>query len=262
MAAFWAMLRRLELATSGYFSPMVTILIGINTIIYLASLATITAGRPLIEALVADERTWSGQIWRPLTGAFLHFDQDPGHWFWNMLLFFFCGHVVERQLGAKGLALFAVIIGTLANILHLTIFGTAVLGFSGVVIATVVAFACIAPKAQVIFIIVRMPAWVFATIIVGLDLLRMLSFQPSGTAYDVHLAGALFGYLAIAGRPWLSRFKKARNQAKVERQAAKEEKDEAELDRLLAKVSSEGLPALSESERRFLQRYSNQQQSD
>jgi len=62
-----------------------------------------------------------------------------------------------------------------------------------------------------------------------------------------------------AGRPLLegwSRRREARAAARVEAKAAAEQ---AELDRLLAKVSEHGLPALSQSERRTLQRISERE---
>lgn len=58
---------------------------------------------------------------------------------------------------------------------------------------------------------------------------------------------------------WWDR-RQARSAARVaERDAERQAADEAELDRLLAKVKTEGLPSLSATERTFLQRYSEAQ---
>ena len=49
-------------------------------------------------------------------------------------------------------------------------------------------------------LVIPMPAWVLATVVVGLDTLRYIeSGNQSGTAYNVHLTGALCGFLAIRG---------------------------------------------------------------
>ena len=259
-----SLLQQIEMKTGGHCSPAVTILLSINTVIFLIALFTGPGsdGRnPVTAALWASEAIWQGEVWRLLSAAFAH--EQVMHWFWNMVGLFFFGNFVERHLGSKGLVVLAVCVALISNFVHVAfVSDRPVLGFSGVVYAIIVAFAAIAPKARVLMLVIPMPAWVLAALFVGLNTLQFIQMgNQSLTAYDVHLVGAAIGLIAIRGgfliRPLLQRWK----QHKAQKQSTQIAFDQGELDRLLAKVSAQGLPSLSKSERAFLQRFSKSRQA-
>ena len=260
-----SLLRKAEANTGGYCSPAVTILLAINTLIFILTLffdGGAFGDSPVRSALWASDAIFGGEVWRLLTATFTH--GSVMHWFWNMLMLFIFGSLVERHLGFKGLFLLTLIVALLSNFIHVAfVSDNPVLGFSGVDYAILVAFAAIAPRARVLMLIIPMPAWVLAAIVVGLDTLRYIeSGNQSGTAYNVHLTGAACGFLAIRGA-WLIRPFRARwQQAKADKKEQKLAFDQAELDRLLAKVSAEGLQSLSKSERNFLQHFSQSQRAN
>lgn len=68
-------------------------------------------------------------------------------------------------------------------------------------------------------------------------------------------------YLPPPGRgsSWFTRWRQAREHAAAEARVREEQAEDAVLDRLLAKVSEQGLPSLSADERRTLQRISERQ---
>lgn len=78
--------------------------------------------------------------------------------------------------------------------------------------------------------------------------------------YDPEFGDAAF-IGGQTGGTVLSRWRDRREAARAERTAAAAAAEQAELDRLLAKVSAQGLPSLSAAERRMLQRISERERS-
>ena len=106
---------------------------------------------------------------------------------------------------------------------------------------------------------------VFFAVLVGLDLLGFIAQcagRGGGVATQVHLAGAAVGWFwanGFAHLGWpdpLSRWRASRQEAARRREATRAADDEAELDRILAKISREGLPSLTAKERDFLEKRS------
>ena len=83
-----------------------------------------------------------------------------------------------------------------------------------------------------------------------------LSGAETGTAHWIHLGGAAFGFFG-ARSGWLQRDHFARFQARRAIQRAEQGAKEAEVvDKLLDKISKEGLGSLSEKEKDALKRAS------
>jgi hypothetical protein len=112
------------------------------------------------------------------------------------------------------------------------------------------------PEALVIFILFPMRLKTLALILVGIDVVRLLT-GGGGTAYLVHLAGAAMGFSAAKLRwIWIDPLEKLEEQraAAVQRGA---EDDARRLDQLLAQIHQRGIGSLSKSERDFLKRMSS-----
>lgn len=133
-------------------------------------------------------------------------------------------------------------------------------GISAGALAVVAAAAVLQPRTPVLLILIPVPLFVLALILVGLDLLgalqQLAAVGRSGVDHFAHLGGALFGFLA-ARRNWIyldpgKLWERRQAQAQRDRRAA----DEQRLDLLLERIHREGIGALSEAEREFLKRMS------
>ncbi len=204
------------------------------------------------------------QIWRPFTYQFLH--GGVGHLFWNMVMLWFTGKMLEEAFSPRRLvALFLGFgaVGALGYVIqsilspHLL---PPVIGASGSIIGLVVLMGFTFPQRQIIVFVVRMTCAVFAALLVALDLLYVLAGQGSGTAHSVHLGGAFAGFAfawlwpRFAAR--LEDMQREREQRRREDEARNRAHDEAEMDRILEKINQEGMGGLTEDERSFLKRQS------
>jgi Zn-dependent protease len=79
------------------------------------------------------------------------------------------------------------------------------------------------------------------------------------SGYDPVLPAELDGLTAAATRSWFSRWQARRQRRRQERHDREEREEREVLDRLLAKVSEQGLPGLTPAERTQLQRISKRQ---
>lgn len=154
------------------------------------------------------------------------------------------------------------------------------LGASGAIMGIIVLFALHNPQRIIMaMLLVPMPAWLMATIYVLMDLLglsRQFANDPNtyGVAYAGHLGGAAFGmayfhYGWNLGRwqpSWFSlagvkRLFKRRPSLKIHEPSRTEwDGDEAEVDRILEKISREGSNSLTDRERDILQHASRRYQ--
>jgi membrane associated rhomboid family serine protease len=200
-------------------------------------------------------------LWQPVTYMFFH--ADPFHLLINMLILWMFGADVATRLGPRtflGLYLGA---GTFAGICYaaFALFTDTVripcIGASGSIMGVIVFAGLLDPNRTVLFMLffpmrLRTLVWV----LVGLDLFYFITAPGNGVANSAHLGGALFGYLhfkyAHVVDAWFTRLEV---KAEVDRQK-KEADMRAEVDRLLAKISEEGISSLTEKEKRFLNRSS------
>jgi len=247
-------------------------LIWANGIAFFASLLLVkfwpAVGDPLWSWLVLDPSTWYRGIpavWQLWTFGFLHDTHSPMHILFNMLALYFFGTMLEGHVGSRRFAwqyFTALAVGGLVHLAVGPLLGAApVVGASGAVLYTVIACAVVMPNARVIFFFVPMQLKVMAFILVGLDIFGVLSTMGkdrsfSGTASDVHLAGAALGFIAArAGWIWFD--PKAWWQARGEQRVAETQaSDEQRLDQLLERIHREGIHSLSQRDKDFLSRMS------
>lgn len=145
-------------------------------------------------------------------------------------------------------------------------FNGLVLGGSGWVSAVFAAHAAVYPGRILNLLVLRCRLISFFLVLCALDLLWLiadLAGRVDGVAQEVHLAGALTGWLWAGGfwrRGWspgwaqglAARFRGWQSRRRQNRHAG----EEAELDRILAKIGRDGLNALDAGERAFLERRS------
>lgn len=218
--------------------------------------------------------------WQFLTYGFAH--RDVWHVFWNMFVLWMFGREVESVYGRKELLriyLLVLVLGSLVWCIEKELFFDGaryrLLGASGAVTAIMLLFVFNFPKRTILFMFVLpVPAWVLGVIVVGGDLLQFskpLEVGPDslGVAFDVHLVGAIFAMCYFRFR-WnlgrllpgsggkrftLSRLK-PRPKLKIHDPDKRHQKQDEQADRILEKVSREGMDSLTSKERRILEDYS------
>ena len=210
-----------------------------------------------------------GQIWRGITYGFLHDPNSIFHILFNMFGLWMFGSTVEDRLGPKKFLIFylsAVLFSALFSILYL-IFGAnpTVIGASGGVIAVVTLFSIYYPNTELlIWGIVPIKAWVSTLLFILISISGTVS-GAGNTAHLTHLGGVLFAFIYYF---WdkkgfsLSHTLKVKKEGPIihyfeprkSRQEIKSEKEE--VDRVLKKISSEGMQSLTEDEYRILEKAS------
>jgi membrane associated rhomboid family serine protease len=228
-----------------------------------------------------------GQVWRLLTGAFLH-SAGWMHIVFNMVVIWWVGSEVEAIYGPRE---FLAIYLTAAVVSSAAFVGWDVathpdgpwgraLGASGAATALLMLFAMHYPNRVIyLFGIVPVPALMFVVIFVALDVLGALGGrQGENVAFAAHLGGAAFGFLYYKFQwritnlwpgNWSLNVKRPRPKLRVytgepEREPVRaapartppDSQLEAELDAVLEKVARQGKSSLTEREQEVLMRAS------
>jgi membrane associated rhomboid family serine protease len=227
------------------------------------------------------------EVWRLITFQFLH--ANLGHLFFNMFGLFVFGSMVERHLGRKKYAAFYLVCGIFGGLSYLLLnlggylavnmgIGripgfliedprTRLVGASAGVFGIIMACAYIAPNAvvQLIFPPVPLRLKLMAYGYVAIAAFNLIVGGSNAGGDAAHIGGAIAGYFFIrrshllgdffdvlgnsnsprgarAVRPKRGMFEFARGKAP----------SSAEVDRILAKVATEGLSSLSEAEKHTL----------
>lgn len=217
-------------------------------------------------------------VLRIVSYQFTHSFTDVFHFLMNMLVLYFFGTMSEPRLGYRGACKLYLIGGAVGAALHLLIAAiqghpnVPLVGASGACYAFLVYAAATSPNAEVIFIVLRVPLWLLAGVLVFVGaystFVEFAAGYAGGVSHGAHLGGALLGFVACKRRWFVDlgsgghgsdlftrlqgRWRDRRRQRAAERAALTEQ----QLDVILAKVKSDGIGALSPSERRFLEQAS------
>lgn len=208
----------------------------------------------------------------------VHATTEPLHVTLNAVFLFFCGSLLESSRGPRTMLLIfwaGVIAGGLAFAGSQYLQsgpGIPLVGASAGVYAVLVAAAVSFPNLETLF---RLPLWVFAALYVGIDFILFIlkikdDSNTSPVAYVAHLGGAFAGFIiAIRGVhdspfavPIRERIVGSIKESVEKSRERKAQTRAAELDRILEKIHIEGMPALSDSEKRFLKEASTRIHDD
>ena len=269
--SFWNTLKR------GFMRipPVIRTIIAINAIVFVLM---IFAGQLIVNifGFNPDPYTALTQPWRLITYMFVH--GGAFHLIFNMLWLWWMGRMVEETIGPRSFSVIyfgAGIGGALLQIAVATFFGSnIVIGASGAVLGTLVAFAYLFPTTPIMLLF--LPPIEARFVVAGLVALDIL-FLGAGdnVARIVHLGGAGTGYLLVKMhyegydlsslvRPIEQMFKgKGKSSKKKKRQKNRdmyavtdveimEEKDADELDEILEKISKKGYDGLTKEEKQKL----------
>jgi membrane associated rhomboid family serine protease len=228
------------------------------------------------------------EVWRAITFQFLH--ASITHLLFNMMGLYFFGGMVEQYLGSKRYLAFYLVCGiagalaylglNVAGYIALEMFGTEkipgllynasttpLVGASAGVFGVIIACAFISPNSivQLIFPPIPMKLRTMAFVYVGIAVLTVLFGGNNAGGEAAHLGGAIAGFFLIR-RPHLlrdffdvftdSRKKSPERPPEVRAKPPSPPIRDEEVDRILAKVSAEGLHTLTAAEREALRRAS------
>jgi membrane associated rhomboid family serine protease len=155
-----------------------------------------------LQAIDGQSNFW---LWQIITYAFLHSPDHIEHLLFNMLGLWMFGAEIERYVGPRRLlaCYFAsVVTAAVTQLFVPALFGAepaATVGASGGVFGLLLAYAFMFPNRKVIPLIppIPMPAWLFATLYAGLELILGVTGSQAGVAHFAHLGGMIGSALVI-----------------------------------------------------------------
>lgn len=212
--------------------------------------------------------------WTLITYMFLH--GGLWHIFFNMLALFFFGPRLEERLGGKHFLLLYFASGIMGGVLSFFFTPTAsIVGASGAVFGVLLGFARYWPHERIyIWGILPIEARTLVIIMTLISLWSGFSGAGGGVAHFAHLGGFLGGFLFLKWFEKNSPAARFRTKAapphggrlsdtvslqkwKQIRREKLHEVNQGELDRILDKISADGVQSLNSDERGFLERFSS-----
>jgi membrane associated rhomboid family serine protease len=268
----------MNLSPSNRLTPWVGRLIAANAVVLLL-LLTVFTSPSLQEALRFAPGQALHRPWTFVTYMFVH--AGLLHLLVNMLMLFVFGPPVEHRMGGRAFILYYLYCGIGAAVLCLLLSGfmasaaVPVVGASGAVLGVAVAFAMLWPDAELLVFPLPMPvkARTFILVMVGLEVILSQVAPNDGIAHLAHIGGAGFGFLffrlqALSRRSPHPPPRAVERVVMVQSGAAEPERRTpptlrprrrsdadpvaAEVDRVLDKISEQGMNSLTPAERRFL----------
>jgi membrane associated rhomboid family serine protease len=218
---------------------------------------------------------FGGKVWQPVTYMFSH--AGIWHLLGNMIGLYIFGMHFEQAFGRDRFLKFYAFCGLVggAGYLALSLVDPSfrsrpIIGASGAVYGLLIAAIIFFPHIRVIVIIFPMPIRTFGLLIAGILLLRLISpgGVPNWGGEVCHMFGAAAGlgllyYWRMIRQPRvLSGMTGKIKQGAWERRRKQEAAEQAEVDRILAKVSDEGIQSLTRAERKALERATRRQQEE
>jgi membrane associated rhomboid family serine protease len=247
-------------------SPWVLRLIVANVAIF----ALQASGTLNLDKFVFVPQLVLSQPWSIVTYMFLH--GGGSHLFFNMLGIFFFGTRVEMRLGPKRFLWLYFISGIGGALLSFVLSpGSAIIGASGGVYGIMMAFAMFWPREPIyIWGVVPIQARWLVMIYTAFSVLGGVGATGDNVAHFAHLGGFVGAFLyltVVAKRAGLSSFRQKVNKPTVAaKRAVTLTKDQLnldgvhsltreEVDRILDKISSQGIGSLTPEEMRFLSNF-------
>lgn len=175
------------------------ILLGINIAVYFLEL---NAGGWLLGAFALWPWGQGFLPWQMITHAFLH--ANLSHLVFNMFGLWMFGKEMEGVWGPKRFTVYYLVSAVSGGMAQLLVkIGSdevyPTVGASGAIFGLLLAFAMYFPhrKLMLLFPPIPMPAWLFASLYAGVELVMGVTGTKAGVAHFAHLGGMLGGYLLI-----------------------------------------------------------------
>ncbi len=255
----------------GRLTPAVKWLIGINTIIFLFTYFLPLFFPPGIDFIVK----WFGltpsiiiyklAIWQLITYLFLH--AGIFHILFNMLILWMFGGPLENQWGSRKFLFYYFLTGIGAGITYVifalvTGMGNTTIGASGAVYGLLLAFAVLYPD-SIILMFFLFPMKMKYAVIIFAAIEFLMSFQLTGVAHIAHLGGMIFGLIYLKNELYFDglmtsfeRRKERRMVQIIKKQEEDFQKIQREADRILEKISLQGIEKITPKEKEMLDKAS------
>lgn len=240
-------------------------------------------------AFTASDTLLGLQLWRLITFQFLH--GGLLHIIFNMFILFFLGRMLESYLGSKRYLAFYLISGCGGALLYVALWGggaiagdpnipfllnsgpdTRLVGASAGIYGVLVALAVINPAQRIhlLFPPISLTIRALTLILLGIALFMVMVGGTNDGGEAAHLGGAAVGFLLIKKMgllSWADRFspqaiQAGYNKGRYEKKLKKEQASREEVDRILAKVSEQGLQSLTAREKKILQQDTDRLRGD
>lgn len=206
------------------------------------------------------------QLWRIISYQFLH--DNFGHIFFNMLLLYFFGTMLEQLWGSRRFLRFYLTCGAMGGIFYTVL---ALVGFlekkymvgaSGAILGMLAAGAILFPHMRVyIFGIIPLKLWVVAVIAASWSTLSLLSVQGVNRGGEAaHLAGMAAGAVYVLWGPLMQRMHLKQKQGRWENKIIEQRDFQREVDRILTKVHNSGVGSLTRNEKNILREATEREQ--
>lgn len=265
-------------------TPWVGRLIAANAVVLLL-MQTLFTSPALQAALAFDGHQIVERPWTFVTYFFVH--GGLLHLLFNSLGLFVFGTAVESRMGSRAFLTYYMYCGVGAAIFcWLLAFLTDVspfIGASGAVLGLAVAFAAYWPDARIMIFPFPAPirARTLVIALVAIDVALAWLAPGDGIAHEAHVGGAIFGFLffrlqhlsrgslpeeqpaervVMVSSAYDSPARRRPSPVPRPRPRAEPDATSAELDRVLDKISAQGLASLTPTERRFLDEMSRKKQ--
>jgi membrane associated rhomboid family serine protease len=204
-----------------------------------------------------------GYLWQILTYMFLH--GNILHILINMLFLWMLGSEIERYWGSREFLRYYLVTGAgagLVNVLAQPSSRIPTIGASGAIFGLIIAFAMAFPERELLlYFFFRIKAKYFAVLAGAIELVALFMIPNAPIARFAHLGGLVVGFVYIKRERLLytlvlhyRRWQNRRQNSAEERRQAMRLRNRQEVDRLLDKINREGIGALTDRERDFLER--------
>ncbi len=282
--------------TAGSFrrpssKPMTIILVVVTVAVFVLQLMTTTgpkgASTSLVQewlALNFEDVMTRGQIWRLLTYAFCHDQNNLLHIVFNMMVLYSIGGVLRQLLGDREFLWFYLVAAVFAGMCSMVFYRLVnipaqIIGASGATMGVFCLVALHYPRQKVLLmgIIPIEFRWLLAAF-VAIDTLPMISQvtaalqnrqAASQVANSAHIGGLIFGFLYFRWNMRITRWwdqfagriatRRRRGKLRVFTEAPEPESNlSSQVDAILEKISREGEASLTARERKILAQASKQ----
>ncbi len=205
-------------------------------------------------------------FWQPFTYMFLH--GGFMHLFFNMLITWFFGSVLESTWGGQRFLKYYIACG-LGGAAFSFIFafdGPPIVGASGAIFGLYLAYGVLFPNNFVyIYFLFPVSAKYFVMILASVQMIHGIS-GPSGIAYFAHLGGMATGAIFFRReimnmRFWTGTRRRWGNYHRT-RHEEWDRQESVKIDSILDKIVSKGYENLTTTEKRILENYSRKQKED
>ena len=250
-------------------TPVVKWLLIINIAVFLPSLLSKTIGNFTLRWFsVWPESTGTAlQLWRVITYQFMHSTDDFSHIFFNMLVLFFFGPMLEGVWGSRKFLSFYLICGAAGGLLYplLVLSGAfnpphPLIGASGSILGMLAAGAILFPNSIVlVMFIFPMRLWILSVILAAISLLTLFAGNNIGGEV-AHLAGMAAGAIYVLSDSWRERLKFKYSAGRWEKKISEQRNLQVEVDRILEKVHKSGIHSLTFREKKTLKKATKAEQ--